>query len=169
MKKIILALVVMLMTSLASIAQVERGEKMLGIRLGYATENESAVTGLTFRYAVSPWVRIVPEVGCVFRHHNEDAFIGDLNVQVPFSFGSSKVDLYPLGGLSFNSWTRRRLVEVEGHFDDVTNRVNRFGANLGAGFDLRCTSTLNFGIEARYTFVKAFTSLYLTASISYVF
>lgn len=148
-------------------AQVARGEKMLGVKAGYASTNESAVAGLMFRYAVSPWVRIVPEVGCVFRHHNEDAILVDLNAQVPFSFGSSKVDLYPLAGLAFNSWSSH--IDMPDEHDDVTKRYTRLGANLGAGFDLRCTSTLNIGIEAKYTFVKNFSSMYVTASVSYVF
>lgn len=148
-------------------AQVVRGEKMLGVRAGYVSHNESAVAGLTFRYAVSPWVRIVPEVGCVFRHHNEDAFLVDLNAQVPFTFGTDKVDLYPLAGLAFNSWSRH--LDMPDGLDDVTSRISRFGANLGAGFDFRCTPTLNIGLEARYTFVKSYTSLYVTASVSYVF
>lgn len=163
----IFLLLTLLFLGLTAAAQVEKGEKMLGVRTGYATENQSAVAGLTFRYAVSPWVRIVPEVGCVFRHRNKDAFTVDINAQVPFSFGTRTVDLYPLAGLAFNSWSQH--IDTGNGADDVTNRFTRFGANLGAGFDYRVTSTLNVGIEAKYTFVKNFTSLYLTASISYVF
>ena len=148
-------------------AQVERGEKMLGVKAGYASHNVSAVAGLQFRYAVSPWVRIAPEVACVFRHHDEDAFLVDINAQVPFSFNTKTIDLYPLAGITFNAWSKHHQLDALGN--DVTDRINRFGANLGAGFDFRCTSTLNVGIEAKYSFVKSYTSLYLTASISYVF
>lgn len=166
-KALALFAAILVFCSLGASAQVARGEKMLGLKTGYVTHNESAVAGLMFRYAVSPWVRIVPEVGCVFRHHDEDAFTVDLNAQVPFSFGTKKVDLYPLAGIAFNSWTQH--LELRDDTNDVTTRINRFGANLGAGFDFRCTPTLNVGIEAKYTFIKAFTSLYVTASISYVF
>ena len=167
MKKFILMLAVIVLGFAGASAQVARGEKMFGVKVGYVSHNESAVTGLSFRYAVSPWVRIVPEVGCVFRHHNEDAFLVDLNAQVPFTFGTDKVDLYPLAGIAFNSWSKHHLLDNEGN--DVTSRINRFGANLGAGFDFKCTSTLNLGIEAKYTLTKAYSSFYLTASISYVF
>lgn len=167
MKKFILAAIISVICCAAVSAQVDRGEKMLGVKLGYISHNESAVTGLTFRYAVSPWVRIVPEIGCAFRHNNEDAFMIDLNAQVPFTFGTKKVDLYPLAGLAYNSWSRHHVLTDDD--EDVTTRVNRFGANLGAGFDFKCTSTLNLGIEAKCTFVKSFSSFFLTASISYVF
>ena len=166
-KKLMLAAVLTALVCPAAAAQVDRGEKMIGVKAGYVTRNESAIAGLSFRYAVSPWVRLVPEVACVFRHHNDDAFIFDINAQVPFSFGTSKVDLYPLAGVTFNSWTRHYTEPVMD--DDVSRRISRFGANLGAGFDLRCTPSLNFGIEAKYTFVKSFTSAYVTASLSYVF
>lgn len=165
MKKFILA-AIMALLAFAAPAQVDRGEKMLGVNLGYVSHNRSAVAGLSFRYAVSPWVRVVPEVACVFRHHNQDAFIVNLNAQVPFSFGTSRVDLYPLAGLTYNSWSTHNIPTESG---DVTDRFDRFGANLGAGFDFRITSTLNLGIEAKYTLVKNFSALYLTASISYVF
>lgn len=167
MKKLFLMCLMLAACAVGASAQVDRGEKMVGVKAGYVSHNESAVAGLMFRYAVSPWVRIVPEVGCVFRHHNEDAFVVDLNAQVPFSFGTKVVDLYPLAGIAFNSWSHH--VEMPEGYDDVTNRFTRIGANLGAGFDFRCTSTLNVGIEAKYTFTKTYTSLYLTASISYVF
>ena len=158
--------VIALMCSQSVDAQVARGEKMFGVNGGYATHNKSAVAGLSFRYAVSPWVRLVPQVGCVFRHYDEDAFYVDLNAQFPFSFGTHNVDLYPLAGFAYNSWSKH-YDDPDG--DDVSTRMNRIGANLGAGFDFRCTPTLNLGIEAKYTLVKHFTSLYITASISYVF
>ena len=163
----ILAILLVTLAWIGASAQVDRGEKMVGLSLGYVSHNESAVAGLSFRYAVSPWVRIVPEVACAFRHHDEDAFMANINVQVPFSFGTKKVDLYPLAGLTFNAWSKHHLIDEKGN--DVTDRINRFGANLGAGFDFRCTRTLNVGIEAKYSFVKSYTSLYVTASISYVF
>lgn len=166
-KRLLVAVVLGVMAVGAAFGQVDRGEKMVGVNVGYASENASAVAGLSFRYAVSKWVRIVPEVGCVFRHHDKDAFLVNLNAQVPFSFGTKTVDLYPLAGFAYNSWSRHHLMDTNGN--DVTHRDNRFGANFGAGFDFRCTRTLNVGIEAKYTFVKTYTSLYLTASISYVF
>lgn len=158
--------VIIAFCALCASAQVERGEKMLGVRVGYATENRSVDAGITFRYAIVPWVRIAPEIGCVFRNRHKDAFTVDLNFQVPFSFDSDKVDLYPLVGVAYNSWSTH-YNDIDGN--DVSSRLNRIGANLGAGFDIRMSSTLNLGIEAKYTFVKTFTSLYLTASISYVF
>lgn len=153
--------------ALPAAAQMQRGEKSLGPKLGYISHNQSAVAGLTFRYALSSRVRLAPEIGCAFRHRNEDALLVDVNVHVPFALGSERVGLYPLAGLSFNSWSThgvRRDDEV-----DVTTHTNRFGLNLGAGFDLRCSSTLMIGFEAKYNLVKSYSSAVITASISYIF
>jgi len=168
MKKLLLAALVML-TAFGASAQMVRGEKSLGPKVGYISHNKSAVAGLVFQYALSSKFRLSPEIGCAFRHHNEDALLVDLNLHMPFNIGAGNmVDLYPLAGLAFNSWaTHNVLTELDEA--DVTTHINRFGANLGAGFDLRCSSTMKLNIEAKYTFVKSYSSVVITAGISYVF
>ena len=168
MKKLVLAALVVL-TSLGASAQMVRGEKSLGPKLGYVSHNKSAVAGLVFQYALSSKFRLSPEIGCAFRHHNEDALLVDLNLHMPFNIGAGNmVDLYPLAGLAFNSWATHMVAPALDEAD-VTTHINRFGANLGAGFDLRCSSTLKVNIEAKYTFIKSYSSVVLTAGICYVF
>lgn len=149
-------------------AQIVKGEKTLGIKTGYVSRNSSAVAGLMFQYNLSSKFRIAPEVGCAFRHKDKDALLIDINLHRPFSLAEDdKVLLYPLVGLAFNSWSKHWVSETDG--DDVSNHTNRFGANLGAGFDLRCSGALRLNIEAKYTFVKSYCSAFVTAGISYVF
>ena len=168
MKKLVLAALAVL-TSLGASAQMVRGEKSLGPKLGYVSHNKSAVAGLVFQYALSSKFRLSPEIGCAFRHHNEDALLVDLNLHMPFNIGAGNmVALYPLAGLAFHSWATH-MVAPELDEADVTTHINRFGANLGAGFDLRCSSTLKVNIEAKYTFIKSYSSVVLTAGICYVF
>ena len=167
-KGIILAALLGSAAALTASAGLNPGEKSLGVKLGYGSHNQSAVTGLTFQYALSSHVRLAPEIGCAFRNKHEDAFMMDLNVHVPFGLvESDKVSLYPLGGVTFNSWAKHGVTDADGA--DVTNHVNRFGLNFGAGFDLRCSSTLQLNIEAKYSLVKSFSAAYVTAGISYVF
>ena len=167
MKRILLSLLAVLALSGARAADI-RGEKSFGPKIGYFSHNKSAVAGFTFSYAFSNHFRLVPEVGCVFRHHNQDAFMADLNVHLPFSFeNGGAVALYPLAGLTLNSWgTHFRMEELE---KDVTSHITRLGANLGAGFDLRCSETMRINIEAKYSLVKSYSSLVVTAGISYIF
>lgn len=151
----------------AANAQLTPGEKSLGPKLGYISRNNSAVAGLVFQYALTPMVRISPEIGCAFRHRNSDALLVDVNVHVPFAIGGPKVDLYPLAGLAFNSWSHHGFNPADDV--DVTTHTNRLGLNLGAGFDLRCSSTLKLNLEAKYTLVKSYSTAFVTAAISYIF
>ena len=98
-----------------------------------------------------------------------DAFTIDLNGHVPFGFTGEKVAFYPLAGLNYSSWSRHFKKEDIMETNDVTTRTSRFGLNLGAGFDLRCTETLKLSLEAKYSLVKGFTTLTVTAGISFVF
>lgn len=150
-------------------AQMVKGEKSVGPKLGYATKNQSAVTGLVFQYAFSSHFRLSPELSYVFRHKDMDAFVFDIDAQVPFGFTGEKVAFYPLAGLNYTSWSRHYKKEDMMELDDVSTRTARFGVNLGAGFDLRCSETLKLTLEAKYSLVKGFTNLSVTAGISYVF
>lgn len=167
MKKYILGVAAAMVALTASAADL-RGEKSFGPKLGYFSHNKSAVAGLTFTYAFSNHFRLAPEVGCVFRHNDQDAFVGDLNAHFPFSFEDNNVvALYPVVGITYNSWGTHFRLEDDGK--EVSSHNNRLGVNLGAGFDLRCSQTLRLNIEAKYSLVKSFSSLVVTAGISYVF
>ena len=147
-------------------AQTTRGEKTLGPKLGYISHNSSALAGLTFRYTFSRHLRIAPAISCAFRNKDQDALLIDLDMHFPFGLSESgRTALYPLAGLTFNSWNRH------GHADhgDATDHVNRFGLNAGAGFDLRCSSSLMLNMEARYCLVKSYSSFIATVGISYIF
>lgn len=166
-KRTLLAAVAAL-AALAASAQMKAGEKYFGPRLGYVSENRSVVAGLTFQTSVTDHIRLAPEIGCAFRNHGEDALLIDFNVHVPFGMSrSGKVDLYPLAGLAFNSWSLHGMKNEEG--DDVTNHVNRLGLNLGAGFDFRITGSLKMNFEAKYTLVKKYSAAYVTVGLGYMF
>lgn len=166
-KKLLIAAIVALAAAPCGMAQMQRGEKTLGPKAGYISHNSSAVAGLTFQYALSSKFRISPEIGCAFRHHNEDALLIDLNLHMPFGVGGDQVALYPLAGVTFNSWATHAVRPADNV--DVTTHCNRFGANLGAGFDLRCSSTLKLNIEAKYSLIKSYSGVLVTAGISYIF
>lgn len=156
-----------LLTAVPAVAGNHKGDNVLGPKLGFISKNTSALAGIVYQHSFSDRVRLSPEIGYVFRHNNLDAFILDVNVHTPFGIGGDSVDLYPLAGLTFNSWGHHGISPIDG--EDVTTHTNRWGLNLGAGFDLRCSSTLRFNVEARYALVKSFSSFQFTASVAYVF
>ncbi len=161
------ALVAMvLMLGFEATAQVERGQKSFGPKAGFNTRNSSAIAGLTFDYAFSSHVRIAPSIGIAFRNKDRDALLIDIDMHFPIST-SAKADFYPLAGVTYNSWSRHGI-KPESH-DDVTTHQNSFGLNAGAGWEIRLTSALRVGIEAKYTLVRHNPNGQFLARIAYVF
>ena len=158
----------MLLTPLAASAQFERGEKCVGAKLGYVDKNNSASMGLVFQYSFSRHLRVAPEIGCVFKHKNMDAFTIDFNFHTPFTFTGEKAALYPLAGLNYSSWNRHDL-DFDTETDDVSTRVSRFGVNFGAGVELRPTSTLKIKAELKYNLIKSYSGYYVSVGIGYIF
>lgn len=157
--------------TLPSQAQIVKGEASLGPKIGYVSKNKSAVAGLVFQYSFSDHFRLSPELGYIFRNNDMDAFTFDINAHVPFGFTGDKVAFYPLAGMNYSSWSRhyRGQGTDMDNTDDVSTRTARFGLNLGAGFDLRCSETLKLSIEAKYILMKGYSTAVTTAGIAYVF
>lgn len=160
---------ILMLTPLSAGAQFERGEKSIGPKIGYVDKNTSASAGLVFHYSFSSHLRVAPEIGCVFKHRNMDAFTIDFNFHTPFTFTGEKAALYPLAGLNYSSWNRTLPRELFDADDDITTRSSRFGLNLGAGFELRCSKTLKCGIEAKYTLIKSYSGASVAAMVCYIF
>lgn len=163
--KTLLALVVMGLASTTAFAQ--KGESAFGVQTGYTSTNNSAIGALFYQYGVSNTVRMSTEIGFVVRHEDYDAFTGDINVHFPLRLDQKSMELYPLAGLNFSSWTCHDNI-FEG-IDDVTTRRNRFGLNLGAGWQLRASETLKLKIEAKYVLTSRFSTFTLGVGIGYVF
>jgi len=162
-----LALFALLLTlAFGASAQVERGQKSFGPRVGYITKNNSALVGLNFDYAFSSHVRIAPAIGLVFRNEDRDALLIDVDMHFPIAT-SARSGFYPLVGAAFNSWAYHGIDE-ETH-DDVITRKNGFGLNAGAGWEIRITGALRLGIEAKYTLIRHNPSGRFAARIAYVF
>lgn len=150
-------------------AQVVKGEKSVGPKLGYVSKNQSALAGLFFQYAFSEHFRIAPEIGYTFRHKSMDAFTFDINAHMPFGFTGEKVAFYPLAGMNFSSWNTHFNREDFAEMDDVSTRTSRFGLNVGAGFELRCNQNLKLTLEGKYCLIKKYSSAMISAGISFVF
>lgn len=135
----------------------EHGTKTLGIGAGYTNVNHSAYTDIYFRFSFNSHVRIAPNVAYVFKHEHSSGLAVNIDMQFPFQVCRG-VQLYPLAGVAFNNWN------YEGD-----HSTSRFGANAGAGFDLKFTSTLRLSIVAKYSFMKHTDGVYVGAGIGYNF
>lgn len=125
------------------------------------------MAGIFFQYSFSEHVRLSPQLGCVFRHKDLDNFFVDLNVHFPFAIGGDKCSLYPLTGLSYTSWDNHTL--ADNATDDVSTRKTRLGLNLGGGFAIQATRTLQLKIELAYTLNKGYSTFSPMIGIGYTF
>lgn len=148
-------------------ASAQKGESTFGIQTGYTSTNNSAIGGLFYQYGLSNTVRISPELGFVVRHQTYDAFTADLNVHFPLQLDLRNMELYPLTGLNFSSWTCHNN-HLEG-IDDVSTRRNRLGLNFGAGWQLRASESIRVKIEAKYLLTSRFSTFTLGVGVGYVF
>ena len=162
----IAAVALLLTVAFGATAQVERGQKSFGPKVGYITKSSSVLAGLTFDYAFSRHVRIAPALGIAFRNKERDALLNDIDMHFPFAT-SAKADFYPLAGVAYNSWG---LHDVDPEtFDDVTSHQNSFGLNAGAGWEIRLSGALRLGFEAKYTLIRHNPNGQFAARIAYVF
>lgn len=157
---------IFIVVAASSLAQDVRGQKSFGVKGGYVSANHSPMAGLVLQYSFSQNVRIAPQMGIVFRNRDKDALIINLDMHFPIPFAAGHAAIYPIVGLAFDSWTLRSSLDED---KDVNTRANRFGANAGLGFDIRCASSLKISIEGRYTFAKDFSHALVSAGIAYIF
>ncbi len=145
-----------------------KGEKTLGLNVGYCGSNRSALAGIEFSYRFNRWFRIAPEADYVFRRHGRDALMLNLNTQYPLLFSADRMAFYPQIGVNYSSWNYH-YDKNDPAYDEATSRISRFGLNLGAGYEVDMTPSLRLAVLADYVLVKDFNSFNATVRIAYRF
>lgn len=159
-------IIVLTMFVIPQVVAAQKGEKYLGINAGYSTLNQSAQAGLSFQYSFSDHFRLSPGIEYIFRHKNSDGLFINIDGQFPILNSSSRFNIYPLAGLTYMSWTTR---ELHSEVNPTTNRVNRFGFNVGAGLEYRVTGTLKILAELKWLAVKNHNCGCFTVGLGYIF
>lgn len=152
-------------------AKAASHDKTFGVQTGYISRNQSAEAGLFFQYSVSRHFRPAMDATIAFRKQNRDAFLVDLNAQVPFITGA-RFEVYPFAGINFSAWSLHMPAEAVTDTDgnnENTNRTSRFGLNAGIGAGLRVTNTLKLKLEAMYTANKSNNAARVSLGIGYTF
>lgn len=161
--KLVAIFVVLAMSVSSFNMQAEKGEKSVGLIAGYNTKTESGLAGIYFQYQCNSWLRLSPDVQTLFRKNNLSAFHINGNVHYIINI-QSNMSLYPLAGVTYQSW-RHKAPEGAGDH----NNLNRFGVNVGCGYDFNVTSSLKFLIEGKYSFVKDCSSATIALGLGYTF
>lgn len=157
---------VLLASSAEVSAELHRGQKSFGPRVGYVGGNHAVMAGLEFQVATGTHVRLAPAVDIVFRNRNRDGLGVGLNVQFPFE-AVPRLVVYPLVGAQYMSWGLHDAASESGK--DVTTHANRLGANFGAGLDFICHSHLKLSVQGRYNLMEHYSTAVVSAGISYIF
>jgi outer membrane protein X len=158
MKKLSVFLLLMAVMSLHGFAQ--KGEKAIGVNVGYGFEIESIAIGVKFNYGITDQIRVSPSFNYFFAKNGLSEW--EINADVHYVFNvASKVTVYPLAGLTFTGWT----------FDwgGMSSSVTRFGANVGAGIAYQFTDALSVGFEAKYSIVSDFDQFVPSINATYQF
>lgn len=148
-----------------------KGEKSLGLRLGYHTANKAPAAGIWFQYSFSHHFRLAPNVEYVFRHNGVDGYHFNLDAHFPIGV-SRRFDIYPIAGVGFVAMYDHNDYQAETYEDngdDVSTRTTRFALNFGAGVEYYCTRSLKLFAEGKFNWVKDFNSGVFAVGIGYVF
>lgn len=167
----------------------QKGEKAVGVNLGYGTEISNLGIGAKFQYGITDAIRT--EASFNYFLKKDGASMWDVNVNAHYLFPiAEKIKVYPLVGLTYANckvdmgWYNEGMTPEEikdlidaGIIEDaseVTGETSsgsegRFGVNLGAGiqYDLSAKLALNF--EIKYQLIKDFNQAVFGVGIAYKF
>lgn len=163
MRKTAVTLTLLAAWAAPSASKAEAGDATVGVLAGYNSETESALAGVYFQYQPSSWLRLAPSVQSLASKDDVSALHIDGNAHAVLSAGG-KCSYYPLAGISYQSW------RFSG--DDVSDEddtYNKFGVNVGLGFEVRPTSSMKFFVEGKYTFIEHYSSASVYMGIGYTF
>ncbi|MGN1238539.1 MAG: outer membrane protein [Muribaculaceae bacterium] len=167
MKKYIAAIVLAIFSIMPLSLYADGGRRTVGLLGGYNGELESGLAGVYFQYRCNSWLRLTPDVQMLFKKNDRSAFHINGNAHFILPFGG-KFKVYALGGITYQSWRYSNIqITEDQRLQDVTS--NRFGTNLGGGLEVRALQALKLFAEAKYSFVKDYSSMGISVGIGYVF
>jgi outer membrane protein X len=136
----------------------EKGVSSIGIMIGYAVDNKSALIGADFRYNIHDRMRLAPSV--LYSLKNEYRSTVYVNADAHYlARVTNKITLYPVGGLGLSVWNFDGLIPESldppipaGSYSETSGSETkiRIGLNLGFGGEVRVTKDIIVGAEFRY-------------------
>lgn len=189
MKKVIIALCMLLSGAMASFAQ--EGQMAAGINLGVAPVIETGGPtnfglGAKFQYNITDPIRVEADLEYWFKAKEMSVFDVYANVHylIPIV---DKLKLYPMAGIGYaNIHMSTPKIEIPdipnipgipglddilGELDDIDTSANasRFLFNIGIGAEYDLTDNLTANFEFYYQYMKDFNRLPIKLGIAYKF
>lgn len=169
MKKVFLALIVVLLTGVSAFAQ--EGEKSIGLKLNYGGEIESFGLGANFTYNVTNAIRINPSINYYFKHNHVSLFNVDADFHYLFPFAEGFA-AYPLIGITFQNWKAHSYTIYGNEWGFInTNSKNftRLGINAGGGLQYDINAEWRAFTELKYSIVNDFDQLVFSLGVAWRF
>lgn len=163
-------------------AFAQKGEKAIGINLGYGSEVSNVGLGAKFRYGITDAIRTEASFDYFFK--KDGLSMWDINLNAHYLFHlSDKLNVYPLAGLTYTNWKMAGYDIDLGNFEgfgndwgdyvedstDESSKSGKFGVNLGAGIEYGLTSNLSIGFEVKYQLIADFNQAVLGIGVAYKF
>ena len=167
-------------------AFAQKGEKAVGVNLGYGTEISNLGIGAKFQYGITDAIRTESAFNYFLK--KDGATMWDINVNAHYLFPvADKFNVYPLvgltyanckvGGWSYEGLTAKEIQELidAGIIEDASEMTGssgsegRFGVNLGAGVQYDLSSKLAINFEVKYQLIKDFNQAVFGVGIAYKF
>ncbi len=164
MKRIIGLIVLAVLLCINGAQAQSHNTKSLGVSTGYLFDSENVHAGIFIHLPVSKHWRVAPSINYAFSNHDcyELDINGDVHYLVPFA---GRFSFYPLAGIAFQSWRGNALQSDK----ELSNTVNKFGINAGAGFEMNLSRRLDLHIEGKYIFIDKFHQANLSIGLGYKF
>ena len=154
----------------------QKGEKAVGVNLGYGTEISNLGIGAKFQYGITDAIRA--EASFNYFLKKDGANMWDVNVNAHYLFPiADKFKVYPLVGLTYANCKVDMGWSVEGMSpEDIQDLIEtssesegRVGVNLGAGIQYDLSSKFAINFEVKYQLIKDFNQAVFGVGIAYKF
>ena len=141
-------------------ALAAEGDMAAGINFNYASKNSMIGLGAVFQIEPVRNFRIVPE----FIYYFENKHLSDYNVNINLHYlipTSSSTRIYPLAGFSY--------VNFKDSYGGTSVHTNRYGANVGLGFEYMINQNFRFCTEQRFHILKHWNESVTSLGLKYAF
>lgn len=163
-----------------SSAFAQKGEKAVGVNLGYGTEISNLGIGAKFQYGITDAIRA--EASFDYFLKKDFVSMWDVNLNAHYLFPvADKFKVYPLVGLTYTNWKldgfdisygfdNAELDEEYGDdFSADSSNTGKFGVNLGAGAEYSINSNLSINFEVKYQLISDFNQAVFGLGVAYKF
>lgn len=170
-------------------ACAQKGEKAVGVNLGYGTEISNLGIGAKFQYGITDAIRT--EASFNYFLKKDGASMWDVNVNAHYLFPIvDRFKVYPLLGLTYANckadmgWSNDAMTpeEIQDLIDagiindasEVTGETSsasegKFGVNLGAGIQYDLSNKIAINFEVKYQLIKDFNQAVFGVGVAYKF